>query len=480
MRYTVVEIPLNRPEIIDFLTPPRTDRHGTQVHILAQRPAPAAERAWIDQLRASPTVETIISRDDPHHNLIATTTDRLLPLEPLRNESDYLTRNMGGWTPIFFGVMVVDDWQADPVLRHANVLMDYGERIRFLGSSAAVSAGRVEEETGCKTVAEVAEHIIHLHEERAKPNYLDRLYDTLTGKHQFSDTHIPQPFLLDEMLGEMVRLESKRRTALADGDTDTAGQIAEWLQRHKEESGMVLVFKGEYIMGRHRRSAVLLVPELGVVIKQPAPEPFHEAAMGARTYNGKPENVPRMTRNGELVTAGGRIRLTIERDKVGKINEVFGRDIQFCSLLGVIVEPFVTGPTLQDYVLADPTRLTPDIYDKVMLHQQVCELLDAENGDWHSANFIVKDDTLVHIDWGAARPLKPDEHTPDAYQERVNQVSNIAFSFHNEDLAERVNALHDALINDADRLQAITSRAESMIESVGLRVLNAPDDKHAG
>ena len=74
----------------------------------------------------------------------------------------------------------------------------------------------------------------------------------------------------------------------------------------------------------------------------------------------------------------------------------------------------------------------------------MCEALGVENGDWHSANLIVgeSDGKLVHIDWGAARPLRDGELTESGRKARLDQVRNIAYSFHDESLAARTLHLH--------------------------------------
>jgi hypothetical protein len=473
MSYKVIAIPLNRPPVISFLTQPPANRQGAPVYVVGQRPTPTAERAWLERLQAAPSVTALLQRDDPHNHLIRTTTDRLIPDSFLQEEDDYLTRNLGGWTAIYFGVITaVGDWQADPMLSQATMLADYGDQIQFEGPDVILSTPRLEQETGCQTAAEVTAHITTLVAHRDQPDYFDQLYHAASGKATLGDREIPQALLLDAMLGEVVRQESRRRAAIADGDEATRNAIETWARRQQDAHGVRYVFKSEYIMGRHRRSAVLILPELNAVIKQPAPEPFHEADIGAQTYQGKPENWPMITDGGRLVTAGGRIRLTLENGKIALIDHVFQREIAFNSIFGIIIEPFVKGPTLQDYVLEDPRRLTPQVYEEIVLHQQVCELLDADNNDWHSANFIVNDGDLVHIDWGAARPMHPDEHTPSARQSRLDQVRNLAFSFHDPALAEKINTFHAELTNDPARLHAIRDRARHKIRAVGAKIYN--------
>ena len=205
----------------------------------------------------------------------------------------------------------------------------------------------------------------------------------------------------------------------------------------------------------------MIAPELGVVVKQPAPEPFHEVILSARTYHSLPENWPTLTRDGSLVTARGRLRLTLEEGLIPRLNQVFGHHVRFSTLLGLIIEPHLKGPTAQEMVLANPSRLTRSLYETFVLHQQVCEVMGIENGDWHSANFIAVPDEreLVHIDWGAARPLRRNELTPRGARARLDQVQNIAYSFHDEALAEHTLALHRDLVEDALRLGRLQRRA---------------------
>jgi hypothetical protein len=143
------------------------------------------------------------------------------------------------------------------------------------------------------------------------------------------------------------------------------------------------------------------------------------------------------------------------------------------SSLGFIIEPYVSGPTLQEYLLDDPSRLTPDLYKYILLHQLICEELGVENGDWHSANFIVIDSEsspfikgvpkMIHIDWGAARPLKETERTEEKQLGRLNQVLNIGFSFQDEHLASEIEKLHMQLVEDSECLVQLRDLATKII-----------------
>lgn len=490
-RYKVVAIPLNRPPVVAFLQPPSSQVRGTTLRIIDQRPTRAALAGWTARLRENPTVETLIQRDDPHGQLITTHTDRLVPVEFLRDEPDYLTRNLGGWGAVYFAVVDDDPADpADPVLSQAVTLADYGERIRYYGADAAQVAARLADEYGIDADALATAYIrldelrrLHDHAPipatwQAVAGWAMRVYAEIATERYFAEPDyvaIPQPVLLDELLDAMVRIEQERRAAIARGDEATAAAISAWQDEHQQQNGLLLILKGEYIMGRHRRSTVLIAPELGSVAKQPAPEPFHEAHLAALTYNGQPENWPTLTRDGALVTPAGRIRQVVDEDIIAPLNRVFAHPVHLYTLLGLIVEPFVVGPTLQEYILQQPQRLRAPIYEKVLIHQRVCELLGIENGDWHSANFIVLDQLdrdgtprMVHIDWGAARPLHAGEHTPEGRRARLNQVRNFAFSFHDTVLAERAGHLHDELVNDPERLTAVTDRARDLIRAAGL------------
>lgn len=275
---------------------------------------------------------------------------------------------------------------------------------------------------------------------------------------------VPRALLLDALLDALARVEAARREAVSAGHAADAAANAAWQKELRRATGAQLILKGEYIMGRHRRSTVLLLPSLGVVVKQPGPEPFHEAVLGARTYAGQAENWPALTGDGALVTAAGRMRLTVEEGLFSRLFTVCGHDVQFSTLLGLSFEALVPGPTLQSYVLADHQRLNAGWYEEIVLQQQICEALGMENGDWHSANFIVREDRgpLVHVDWGAARLLRAEEQTPAGAQARLHQVRNIAFSFHDEALAARSGALHDALVADPQRVAALRQRAHAI------------------
>lgn len=478
-QFAVIAIPLSRPEIVDFLQPGSTVPQGAVVHIVGQRPTMAAEMAWLHHLRetAVPTVADLLAIDDPHGHMHQTWTDRLVPIQFLRDDPKFLTRNLGGWAPIYFAVIGLPaDWPDDPLLNHAVVLADYGDNIRYFGADPALTAGCLPDRKGF-SVRDFSHGFVRLHALRSmwqEPaiDYIERLYNEIATENQFATTQhppIPDTILLDELMGQLVRLEQRRRYADAEEDMETVDRITAWQEKQQAETGLLLILKGEYIMGRHRRSTVLIAPQLGVVVKQPAPEPFHEAELNAKNFNGKPENWPTLTHQGQLVTSRGRLRLIIEEGIVPRLHQVFQHDMYFSTLLGLTIEPFVVGPTVQEWVWADPARMTADLYDVFVLHQQGCELLGVENGDWHAANFVRRKGSgeFVHVDWGAARPLRDDERTPEGRLARLNQVKNIAYSFHDDDLAERVLQLHRDLLADDRRLAQIRQRAQVLIDQHG-------------
>jgi hypothetical protein len=492
--FAVIIIPLNRAEIVKFLLPPNPQPKGAKIQIVGQRPSSKAETAWIEQLHqtAAPTLAHFLDIDHPRHNLFKTHTDRLVPVELLA-DPEYLTRNLGGWNHIYFGVARLPasfpprlaakfpaQLAHDPLLKHLEVLRDYGRTIRYLGADPKQVTTRIEEEAGCDWPAFISA-LLHLHSQRPpfkpKPNtavrtaYIEHLFEeAISGRRLKTADHppIPKILLYDELLSQMRLLELTRRKYLSSGKESKALKIQHWQEAWRKETGTVMIVKGEYIAGRHRGSLVLIAPQLGVVIKQPAPEPFHEIELNAKTVKGKQENWPYLTQDGSLVTSRGRIRLLLEEGFIPRLHQIFQHQMTFSTLMGFTQEAFVTGPTIQEYVLADPDRMTADLYDTFIFHQQTCEALGVENGDWHSLNFVKKesDGEIVHVDWGAARPLRPNEKTKKAIKGRLNQVANIAYSFHNEPLAHRIQQLHTDLLADEERLEGIKSRAIAFSEKI--------------
>jgi hypothetical protein len=471
--YSVAAIPLNRQPVVDFLLPPTPAPRGTAVQILDQRPTAQAEAEWVTRLQEldAPGVVDLLALDSPHTHLIPTTTDRLVPSLFL-SDPDFLTRSLGGWSPIYFATMgLPQPLPADPLLDHLEELVVYGEQIDYFGADPAQVAARLDEELEGLDAAATAEAYMRLFNGRSsRPpvDHIEQIYREIVQETYFVDDGrppLPRLLLLDELMGQLVRLELERRKALANGDTATVESIAAWQQARREESGLHLILKGEYIAGRHRRSTILIAPELGVVVKQPAPEPFHEIEIAARHYDGRSENWPTLTRDKKLVTPRGRLRLILEEGFIPRLHDVFDHKMSCSSLLGLTVEQFVVGPTVQEYVLADPARMTASLYDTILLHQQVCEALGVENGDWHAANFILRDSDgeIVHIDWGAARPLRQEELSENGRLARLNQVKNIAFSFHDDALARRVLTLHDDLLAHPDRPARLRRRAEGRV-----------------
>ncbi len=477
-QFAVVAIPLNRPDVAEFLQQRATPPRGAPLQIIGQRPTEEAERHWLKQVEATetPTVADLLALDDPHGHLISTRTDRLVPVQFLK-EPDFLTRNMGGWAAIYFGVAGLPAFGVDdPLLSRVELLTEYGDSIRYFGADPAQVERRWAEEMDL-SVADTAWAWHHLQQVKGQTgqrgDYVERIYATLIGEDALdTDRPLPDLLLFDTLLGELVRFEAARRQAVAEGQQAKAGEIEAQQTAWREAYGLHLILKGEYIVGRHRRSTILIAPELGVVIKQPAPEPFHEIELKAKVVDGQAENWPRTTGDGALVTARGRLRLVAEEAVVPRLSKILGHPTRYSTLLGLTIEEFVQGQTLQEFVRADPSRMTADLYDEIILNQQVCELIGGENGDWHAANFMFRkrDGQMVHIDWGAARPLYPNEKTIEGRYARLNQVQNISFSFHDDELADQVMHLHAELMADRERLKHIREKARRLIEEAGATV----------
>ena len=69
----------------------------------------------------------------------------------LLDDDRYLERNLGGWAPVWFDALGLDDAAiADPVLRARETLVDHGSHITSAGSTPARS--RHGWSAGCRTV----------------------------------------------------------------------------------------------------------------------------------------------------------------------------------------------------------------------------------------------------------------------------------------------------------------------------------------
>ena len=488
--HRIVAIPLNREPIISFLKNHSPVPRGVPIRVLGQRPSVGAETEWIERLTENPSVEQLLWRDQPATHLTETTTDRLIPIEYIKEDEEYLSRNLGGWSPVYFGLIEANesDWKSDTLLSQAKVLEDYGNDIKHFGPDPELVEYRLKKEFGTDSINEISNAITRLHDLRLKENfarsavdmmnYGDKLFTELVSDGDLSHKNakgpaIPKVLLIDELMGQHVRIELARREFVANGNLKAAADISHWQTEYKHRYGLTLILKGEYVMGRQRRSTVLIAEELGIVAKQPGAEPFHEAHLNANTYKGSPENWPAITGNGEIVTSCGRMRLIIEQGLIIRLNHIFGHKIQCISSLGFIIEPYVSGPTLQEYLLDDPTKLSTDLYSYILMHQLICEELGVENGDWHSANFIVlasekspifnSVSKMVHIDWGAARPLENSELTDSLRRGRLNQVKNIAFSFHDEEMASRIQNVHEEITSDREKMEKLRKMAATIV-----------------
>lgn len=461
MNYVLGAIPLSRPAVVDFLTARSTPPQGPLVATIGQRPSAMARRAWFDRLRAAinaddVSVDLLLANDDPHAHLIQTPTDRLIPAGFI-DEPEFLTRTLGGWAPVLFDVFGHDGTADDPLLEQLEVLVEYGPIIAAVTADPVMVSERLDDEVGggvmgaARVLTDVADLVQGAGDAMSAVTALTRaLHD---------EVH-PQAVLFDALLDILVTIETRRRQFVADGDTTGAEVAAELQGLWREDGGFTLILKGEYIAGRHRRSTVLIAPDFGVVVKQPAPEPLHQIT--TRVIYGVSENWPQPVDGGALVTPRGRLRMMLEDGAMPQLTAALTYDITFCSLLGVTVEPHIAGATLQQAALQDPESLTQDVYESIVMHQQVCELFGIDNADWHAANFMVAR-SLVHVDWGAARTLRPEEQTPHDAQRRLDQVRNLAFSFHDEALAQRVHQLHSHVTEDPDVMGRIRARAKDVV-----------------
>ncbi|CAN5918874.1 hypothetical protein BH23ACT10_BH23ACT10_02480 [soil metagenome] len=240
--------------------------------------------------------------------------------------------------------------------------------------------------------------------------------------------------------------------------------LADQQRRHTDELGITLLLKGEYIVGRHRRSTILWADGLEVVVKQPAPEPEHDIDLASLSVDDTDEHWPRVVGQGRMVTARADIAEVVGSTAVERLNAAFGRDVWFSTVLGLSVEPFEQGPTLAALAVEQHDELTADRYDQILVHQFVCEHLGIDNPDWHAANFMVTDDGLAHVDWGAARRIDPADATPEGAARRLAQVRQLAWSFQDGDLADRSAVLHDRATADDDHLAGLRRRALTLID----------------
>ena len=474
--FAVIAIPLSRPEIVEFLLTRTSEPRGAKLKILAQRPTHKADALWVKRLTEidDPTIVDLLAIENPCNYLVTTTTDRLVPVESLQ-QPNFLTRDLGGWVANYFGVAKLkkQPWPDDPLLNNLELLTDYGSSIDYLGADADLVKQHLATEMG-GDVATVIAALARLHtlrqENRKRPlPYIDQIYAELASENCLATAvapPIPVLLLYEELLDQMVRLEQRRRSALANGQQHVAAEILTWQRAHEDQSGLRLILQSEYIVGRHRRSSVLIAPELDIVIKQPAPEPLHDIALRARYLQGRNENWPVTVNGGALVMPHGRIQMIFKEGIIPRLSAVFNHPICFSLLLGLTIEQYVTGKTVQDWVLEDHSRLTPELYENIVLHQQVCEVLEIDNNDWHAPNFVRRDidGEIIHIDWGAARPLETNEHSPKDKLVRLNQVSNMAFSFKDEDLALCLKTYHQELINDEARMAGLHYRALDLVE----------------
>jgi hypothetical protein len=470
LRFALVAIPLSRADISRFLRDWRVPARGAEVAVIEQRPPAAVRDRWLADLTELPddersAVDRVLATDDVMAHVGWSRTDRLVPRHFLDDDERFLERNLGGWAPLWFDAIgLVHDSGDDPLLRAREELVDYGRRIASRTVPTDLVAERLDREVD--GVAALRGGAAALRAARAAMTDPDVLIADLVaaarGDGPLGQLLVP-PLVHDELVERLYRLELARRAAAAEDRSADERALQDRQRRHAEELGVELLLKGEYLLGRHRRSTILLADGLDVVVKQPAPEPEHDIDLGAREHDGQDENWPRATGDGRMVTARADIAQVVGSTAVERLNAAFGRDVRFSTALGLSVEPFEQGPTLAALAVEDPGELTAGRYDQILVHQLACEELGIDNPDWHAANFMVTGEGLVHVDWGAARPIGDDERGPRDVRARLDQVCELAWSFQDADLAQRTVALHERATEDPEHLDQLRSRARSLV-----------------
>lgn len=468
MRFGLVAIPLSRPDVSNFLRDWRVPARGASVWAIEQRPPAAVRDAWLKGLATvgddpDDAVACVLATDDAMAHVGGTRTDRLVPRHLLDDDERYLERNLGGWAPVWFDALAVDpDAAGDPLLRACETLVDYGARIASARVDAAFVARRFDRElTGGPAVLRRSARALARLRSGGTAAAVEALVTVLRADGPLAG--VIDPMLAhDELIEQLYRLELARRSGAAEDDVGGEGAARDLQRRLDSELGVELMLKGEYIMGRHRRSTILLAEGLGEVVKQPGPEPEHAIDLAARSHDGADENWPRATGGGRMVTARADIAQVVGSAAVERLNAAFGREVRFSTAFGLSVEPFEQGPTLAALAVQRHDALTAERYDQILVHQLACEALGIDNPDWHAANFMVTGDRLVHVDWGAARPIDQDDR-PAAARARLDQVRELAWSFQDADLAERTVALHDRATGDADHLAWLRARAHDLV-----------------
>lgn len=471
MRFSLVAVPLSRPDVSGFIRDWHVPARGAVVGVIEQRPSPALRDRWLTQLTElsddpAEAATQVLTIDDAMCHVGTRATDRLVPREFL-DDDRFLERNLGGWAPVWFDAIGVrdDSPDDDPVLAACERLVTYGSRIASATAPPAVVADRLEHEFGGSLGAarRGAQVLRDIRSAAADDDPVDLLVAAALGD-QTSLGAVDRGLLYDELIEQLIRLELRRRAAVADDHLSAARNHHDRQRRYARELGIELLLKGEYIMGRHRRSTILLAERFGIVVKQPAPEPEHDVDLEARTHEGTAEHWPRATGDGRMVTARADIAQVVDSTAVERVNTAFGRDVWFSTALGLSVEPFESGPTLAALARQRPEALSAERYDEILVHQLVCEHLGVDNPDWHAANFMVTDDGLVHVDWGAARPIDPADATPEGARRRLDHVVELAWSFHDQQLAGRTQALHARAVSDPEHVAQLRARARARVE----------------
>lgn len=464
-------IPLRRPQVSRWLRDWHVPARGALVPIVEQRPTVAARTAWLRRVAdadadGGPTTGALLSIDDPMRHVARHPTDRLVPRESLDDDT-YLERNLGGWSPLWFGCMGLEASPPDdPLLDVLEVVVDYGDRIAASTAPRDVVEAQLDDEfpDGRASLAHGARALLAWHDEpQDVAARVAQLARATRGDGPLAD-RVPRLLAFDELIEWLYRLELRRREAMADERDDVLADATRAQQHLADEVGVSIMLKGQYIMGRSRRSTIVLAEGLGVVIKQPACEPDHDIEIGARTFDGDEENWPTPDDGGHMVTPRARMAEVVAEQAVATLDRVFGRDVTFSTALGLSVEPWESGPTLADMARRDHAALTAERYDEVLVHQLTCEALGVENPDWHAANFIVSGDGLVHVDWGAARPLEPHEQTEGGARRRLDHVVQLAYSFQDRALARRTEALHERATGDEEHVERLRRRARARVD----------------
>ena len=263
-----------------------------------------------------------------------------------------------------------------------------------------------------------------------RADVIEALYNEISSDNLLKGNDgkpVNKNLMLATIFNQVVRLDQDK---IAAQENASGLQIFEDLQEKLSKQGIELMgHDPSFIFARADVGATVELKELGIFIKSPGLRPA-----GSPNLDADPKDYSfEKTEDGKAIihTARATMQNRLEMG-IDKLEKIFGVNSGISVVNGVSIQRSKGETTLENKVkTADD--LTLEDYKGLIETALICEELGLENKDWSASSFVVKENELVPVDFGAFNKINPDETT----QDRLDRIKNIVGSF--KELNEGVN-----------------------------------------